>query len=188
MGAGASAAISAAITASSPVELAAALSTLPPEVKAKLSAVLAEKEDMAASNEALNVVIAAYTAWGTGAYLNDGAEKLIAEHVAADGDWDPTGYDFQNTDMYKVYKGHAGWAKWIKRLSEIEFKDFKPEFFPGKGGKVMVYTSYRPTVKATGKTGALMHDMQLWVIKNGKVQSINFNWGTPAALDALFKK
>ena len=44
MGAGASATDAAAITATSPVELTNALSILPPEVKAKLSAALAEKE------------------------------------------------------------------------------------------------------------------------------------------------
>ena len=45
MGVGASAAVAAAITAASPVELTAALSTLPPEAKAKLSSALIEKED-----------------------------------------------------------------------------------------------------------------------------------------------
>jgi len=82
------------------------------------------------------------------------------------------GYEYKNTEGYKVYNGVEGAKDWLEFLATIDFPDFTvDEMKDGEAeGTVAVTVSYTPYVKATMKVAdKKFTDTQLWNVKEGKV-------------------
>ncbi|KAJ1440188.1 hypothetical protein B484DRAFT_415633 [Ochromonadaceae sp. CCMP2298] len=129
-----------------------------------------------------------YSTWGSGAYLGDSGDALIAQHIHPDCIWD-TSADMKNTDMYKldggVGKGCAAVKEWVTRLLEFEFPGFTLELFSAGEGAVIVRSSTGVKCKATGKEAAGFVDLAEWRISDGKIISVKIFFGNPAGVDAL---
>lgn len=144
-------------------------------------------------NDAQQVVMGCFGAWGEGKYSGDGADALIAQHASADVTLDARSTpEMKNTDGYKEYSGTEGWKTWIEFLTKLDFPDFKVVSAiadKDDASKVEVTVTSTPTNKETKKTAdKLMTDKHIWTVADGKVKSIKFNWGDAAAIDALFAK
>ena len=132
-------------------------------------------------------VMRAFEDWGTGRMCGDGRDDVLAADATADCVIDASAA-MKNTDGYQLYNGLGGFGEWIDFLTAYDFPDFQVlTISPGaEPNKVLVQVSYTPTIKATGKTGPLMSDLQEWTVTGGKTSAVKFYWGNPSALDALF--
>jgi len=132
-------------------------------------------------------VMRVFDDWGAGRMCGDGRDAVLAADSTADCVIDASAA-MKNTDGYRVYNGLAGFGAWIDFLAAFDFPDFQVlSLSPGADpSKVQVKVSYTPTVKATGKTGPLMSDLQEWTVAGDRVSAVKFYWGNPSAIDELF--
>jgi len=132
-------------------------------------------------------VMRVFDDWGAGRMCGEGRDAVLAADSTADCVIDASA-EMKNTDGYRVYNGLAGFGAWIDFLAAFDFPDFQVlSLSPGADpSKVQVKVSYTSTVKATGKTGPLMSDLQEWTVAGDKVSAVKFYWGNPSAIDELF--
>lgn len=150
----------------------------------------AEEEIDVSGRSAKDTIDTVFKVWGSGGYATGGA-AAIAKDFGADcvTNAKGTGYEFKNTDGYKVYNGLDGVKEWLDFLLGFDFPDFAvDEMKDGEvEGTVAVTVSYTPYVKATMKNSdKKLSDTQLWTVKDGKVASVDFTWGDAEAVDKLF--
>merc|ERR1712187_926390 len=140
---------------------------------------------MGESNKA--TVMRAFEDWGAGRMCGEGRDAVLAADCTVYCVIDASAA-MGNTDSYRLYNGLAGFGEWIDFLTAFDFPDFQVLILsPGADpSKVLVKVSYTPTVKATGKIGPLMSDLQEWTVTGDKVSAVKFYWGNPGAVDALF--
>merc|ERR1711988_804264 len=108
-------------------------------------------------------VLRMFDDWGNGRMCDEGRDAVLAADFAADCILDVSAA-MKNTDGYKIYNGTAECGKLFDFLTVFDFPDFQVlTVSPGaEPSKVLVQVSYTPTMKANGKTGALMSDLQEW--------------------------
>jgi hypothetical protein len=138
------------------------------------------------NNNDVATVKSCFAAWGEGK-LN-GAEALGSIHFYFNEDFIGDCFvPMQNTDIYRQYRGRNGVLEWTTNMEQLEFRGMRASFSPGsRAGEVIMQTTFTPFVKATGKEGNEVTDLNIFTVVNGKISNVKYFMDNSQKMDELF--
>lgn len=143
-----------------------------------------------AQTDAEKAVTTCIMNWGSGKFAGEDGRKISEESCTADVVIDATGgkgYEWKNTEGYKVYEGLDGWMGWLEFLQGCDFPGFTVKNCTDQGdGTVKTEMSAPTTCKATKKETGPWEISCIWTVTEGKISKGAFTWQDDAVLDGIF--